>query len=215
MRERTVEWPRNLVQIQRRDEQPCVANLSTAAATHEAPKLLLSWTTSPRGLLLECAKRSQLTLGVNDLFHAGGAESADQLVLQVCRADEETQPLHVEASEPGAEASPLETAPEVSLLSGVAEAGQPDVQPSRAEGVQELSDGLGAADRHNGNPLGAKIAATALSQRLQRAFVAEPLDQDDRTRAAGNFRVRSRLLVHATYLGNVDAAPATAGVGRR
>jgi len=66
------------------------------------------------------------------------------------------------------------------------------------------------------DPLSMQVAATALSQRLQRALVAEPFNQHDRTRAAatgqrasccdergtGIFRVRSRLLVHVTYLRN-------------
>ena len=50
--ERPVERPRHLGEIQRIDEQPRVADLSTAAAAQEAPELLLRWTTSPRGLLL-------------------------------------------------------------------------------------------------------------------------------------------------------------------
>ena len=127
-------------------------------------------------------------MSVNDLFHGDGTQSADQLVLQVCRAYEEAQPLHVDASEPGAEAGPLETAPEVALLSGVADPGQPDVQPPRAEQVKELSDGLRAPDWHNGNPLSMQVATTALSQRLQRALITQPLDQHDRTRVAAGQR---------------------------
>ena len=100
MGQRPVERPRHLGEIQRIDEQPCVPDLSTAAAAHEAPKLLLGCATSPLGLFLECAKRSKLTFGFDDLLHAGGTESADQLVLQVCRAHEEAQPLHVGAGEP-------------------------------------------------------------------------------------------------------------------
>ena len=90
--------------------------------------------------------------------------------------------------------------------------GQPDVEPLRAEQVQEPPDGLRAPDWQNGDPLGMKVAATALSQRLERALVADPLDQHDRARDAavgqcascrdecgtGVFRLRSRLLVHVT-----------------
>jgi hypothetical protein len=42
----------------------------------DAPSLL-------RGLLLEDAERSELALRVDDPFHRGGTERADQLVLQV------------------------------------------------------------------------------------------------------------------------------------
>lgn len=52
MSKRPVERARHLGEIQRIDEQPRVPDLSTAAAAHEAPKLLLSCATSPRGLLL-------------------------------------------------------------------------------------------------------------------------------------------------------------------
>lgn len=166
-------------------------------------------------------------MSLNHVFHGDGTQSADQLVLQVCRAYEEAQPLHVNASEPGAEAGPLETAAEVALLSGVTDTGQPDVQPPRAEQVQELSDCLRAPDWHNGNLLSMKVATPALSQCLQRGLVAQPLNQHDRTRAAaigqrasccdeggnGIFRVRSGLLVHVTYLRNSDAVrvPDSAG----
>ena len=87
------------------------------------------------------------------------------------------------ASQPGAEAGPLESAPEVALLSGVADTCQPDVQPGRAEQVQELSDRLRAPDRHNRDPLSVKVSAAALGQPLHRVLVAQPLNQHHRTRA--------------------------------
>ena len=68
------------------------------------------------GLLLEGAERSKVALRVDDLLHGGGAERADQLVLQVCDAHVEAEPFHLGASEVGAEAGPLEPAPEVALL---------------------------------------------------------------------------------------------------
>ena len=74
-----------------------------------------------RRLLLQRRNDPKLTLSVDDLFHGGGTEGADQLVLQVCDAHVEAQRFHVGASEVGAEAGPLETAPEVALLSGVTE----------------------------------------------------------------------------------------------
>ena len=214
MGQRPLERPRHLAEIQRIDEQPRVPDLPTAAAAHEAPKLLLSCALSPLWLLLQCAKRSQLALSLNDPFHRLGTQSTDQLVLQVCRADEEAQPLHVGAGEPGAEAGPLEAAPEVILLPGVADTGQPHAQPRRAEQVEELSDRLRAPDWHNRDLLSTKVATAALGQRLDRTLVAQPLNQHDRTRglATGQraprcrecciFRAGSRLLVHAPYLRN-------------
>jgi len=76
-----VKWPRHSGEIQRVDEQGCVSDLPAAAAAHEAPKLLLSGPSLPRRLLLEGAEGSKVSLNINDLFHARGTESADQLVL--------------------------------------------------------------------------------------------------------------------------------------
>ena len=180
MSEHQVERPGHLAEIERLDEQARVADLPPAAAAHEAPKLLLGGPALPRRLLLEGAEGSELSLGVDDLFHGGGAESADQLVLQICDAHVETQPLHLGASEVGAEAGPLETAPEVALLCGVVETRQPDVEPLRPEPLQELSDRLRTADRHDGNALGVEIPAAALGERLDRALVADPFDEHDR-----------------------------------
>jgi hypothetical protein len=177
-----VKRPRNLGEIQRIDKQTRVPDLPPAAAAHEAPKLLFSGPSLPRRLLLEGAEGSKLTLCVDDLFHGGGTESADQLVLQVCDTDVETQPFHIDASEVGPEAGPLETAPEVVLLCGVAETCQSGVRPVRAEPIQEASYGLRTPNRHNGNTLGAKIPTTALSERLERDLVADSFNEHNRTR---------------------------------
>src|SRR5215204_3407061 len=119
--------------MQRLDEQARVSDLPASATTHEAPKLLLSGPSLPRRLPLEGAERSKLTLGVEDLFHTGGTERPDQLILQVCDAHVETERFHIGASEVGAEAGPLETAPEVTFLSGVTEARQSDIEPLRTK----------------------------------------------------------------------------------
>jgi hypothetical protein len=144
----------------------------------------------PRRLLLEGAEGSEVSLSVDDLFHAGGAEGADELVLQVRVAHVEAQSFHVGAGEVGAEAGPLETAPEVALLSGVTETRQPDVKPLRAEQIQEASYGLRPPNRHNGNAFSVKIPTASLGERFERAPVADPFDEDDRTHVdAGGRRV--------------------------
>src|SRR5215218_3435900 len=112
--------------MQRFDEQARVSDLPASATTHEAPKLLLSAPSLPRRLPLEGAERSKLTLGVEDLFHGGGPERADQLILQVCDAHVETRHFHVGATEVGAQPRPLETAPQVTFLSGATKARQSD-----------------------------------------------------------------------------------------
>jgi hypothetical protein len=198
----TVQRPRHLGKIQRVDEQGRVLDLPAAAAAHEAPKLLLIRPFLPRGLLLEGAEGSQVALRVNDLFHGGGTESADQLVLQVCDAHVETESFHVGAGEVRAEAGPLETALEVALLSGVTKARQPDVKPLRTEQIQEASDGLRTPYRQDGDALGVEIPTAALSERFERALVADPFNKHDRTREeglsrlwAGDTRERANVVV--------------------
>jgi hypothetical protein len=176
-----VKRPRHLAELKRLDEQPRVSDLPPAAAAHEAPKLLLVSPSLPGNLILEGAEGPKLTLSVNDLFHGGGTESADQLFLQVCVARVETQPFHIDARKVGAEAGPLKTAPEGALLCGVIETRQPDVEPLRAEQIQEPFYGLRTPNWHNGNPLSVKIPATALSERFERALVADPFNEHDRT----------------------------------
>jgi len=49
----------------------------------------------------------------------------------------------------------------------------------RAKQIQEASDGLRTPYRHNGNALSFKIPTTALSERLDRDLVADPLNEHD------------------------------------
>jgi len=180
-----VERPRHLGEIKCIDEQTRISDFPAAAAAHEAPKLLLGGPSLPRRLLLEGAEGSKLSLSVNDLFHGGGAESADQLVLQICDAHIETQLFHVDASEMRAEAGPIETAPEVALLRGVTETRQLDVKPLGAEQIQEPPYGLRTPNWHNGNALSVKIPTAAFSERFERALVADPFNEHDRARVDG------------------------------
>jgi hypothetical protein len=174
-----VERPRDLGEIERLDEQARVSDLSAAAAAHEAAELLLDGPSLPRRLLLEGTEGSEVTVGIDDLFHRGGTESADQFVLQICDADVETQPFQIGASEVGAQAGPLDAAPELALLCGVTETRQPDVEPLRAEPFQEASDRLRPSDRHDGDALGVEIPATPLGECLERELVADPFDEHD------------------------------------
>jgi len=146
------------------------------------PELVLGRPSLPRRLLLEGAEGSEVALGVDDLFHRVGTESADQLVLQVCDAHVETECLHGGAGEVGAELRPLQSALEVALLACVTEPGEPDVQTLRAEPIEEAADRLRTPDRQDGDVLGVEIPAAALCERFERVLVADPFDQHDRTR---------------------------------
>ena len=177
----TVQWPRHLGRSQRVDEQGRGLDLPAAVGAEEAPELLLIGPSSPCRLLLKGAERFKVTLSVDDLFHGGGTEGADQLVLQVCGAHVETECFHIGASEVGAEAGPLETALEDALLCGVTEARQSDVKPLRAEQIQEASYSLRTPDRHDGSALSVEIPTMARSERFERELVADPFDKHDRT----------------------------------
>jgi hypothetical protein len=182
MSQHQVERPRHTGEIKCLDEQPRVTDLPPGAAAHEAPELSLGRPSLPRGLLLEGAEGSKLSLRVDDLLDGRGTKSADQFVLQVCDADEEAEPFHLDAGQVGAKAGSLETASKVALLCGVAQARQPEVESPRAEHTEELSDGLRTADRHDGNALSVEVPASALGECFERELVADPLDEDDRTR---------------------------------
>jgi hypothetical protein len=176
----TIERPRHARELQRVDQQPRVTDLPAAVGADEAPKLRLAAASLPGRLLLERAERPKLTLGLDDLFHHGRAKAADQLILQVGDAHVEPECLHVGPTEVGAQAGPLQRAPEVGLLTGVTQARQSDIQTPGTEQLQEASDVPGTAHWHHGNAGSGKIATTARSERLERDLVADPLNQHDR-----------------------------------
>jgi hypothetical protein len=175
-------------------------DLPAAAGAHETPKLLLIRPSSVRGLLLESAERSKLTLSGDDIFHGGSTEGADQLVLQVRDAHVETQRFHLGATEVRAEAGALETAPEVTFFCGVTQARQPDIQTRRTEQIQKASDVHRAAHWHDGNALSVKISTTALGERFQRELVADPFNKHNRTHVNAGGQLESLLVVHAPSL---------------
>jgi hypothetical protein len=86
-----VQRARHAGEIQRVDEQGGRVDLPAAVGAEEAPELLLNGSSSPRRLLLEGAERFQFTPSVDHLFHGGGTEGADELVLQVYNAHVETE----------------------------------------------------------------------------------------------------------------------------
>src|SRR5205085_10971860 len=119
-------------------------------------------------------ERAELALRLDDLFDGRSAEGADELVLQIDDTHIEPEPL-----QPG----PVESAPELPLLAGVAESRQPHVQPARAEAVEEPADALRAAHRQDRNAVRVEVTAAALGERLERDLVARPLDEHDRAGA--------------------------------
>ena len=206
MVEDTIERPGHGREVQRINQQPRVAGLPAAVGADETPKLRLAAPSSPRRLLLERAERSKLTLRLDDLFHRGGPEAADQFLLQVGDADVEPECFHPGATQVGTEAGPLQTAPEVGLLTSVTQARQPDIEAPRTEQLKEASDVPCTAHRHDGNAFRGKVSTTARSQRLERDLVASPLDKHNRswvdadTRRRRCCQLESPLVVHLLSL---------------
>ena len=82
----------------------------------------------------------------------------------------------------GAESCPLKSAQEVAFFGGITQAGQPDVEPARAELIKEAIYVGRAAHRHDGDALPAEHPAASLRERLKRGLVARSLDKYDRPR---------------------------------
>lgn len=153
--------------------------LAAGVRPHEPQQLALHGPLTLRGLFLEDAERAQLTLGLDHFLHLLRAEGADQLVLQVGHADVEAELLHLVATAGGADARRLQPLLEEVLLAGVAETGQPDVDPLRAEHLQEPPDTGGTSERYDGDPLRVEPSAVPGGQHFERDPVAVPLDQHD------------------------------------
>jgi hypothetical protein len=64
-----------------------VPELAPGAAAQEPPQLSPGGLTAPLGLPLQAAERAEISLRVNERLNPGGANRADQLVLQILDAD--------------------------------------------------------------------------------------------------------------------------------
>jgi hypothetical protein len=172
------------VEVETVDEEARVAELASAGASHEAPKLAFGRSPTPCGLSLKRSKGVEIAFGLDDPLDGVGPERADELVLQVGAANEEAERLQVGRFEVGAEARFLETALEHRLLASVAEPGEPCVRTMRAEPGQKASNRLGAADRNDGDAFLIEVVSAPRGERLDRDLVAEALDEHDRPRCA-------------------------------
>jgi hypothetical protein len=179
MREHSNERPRYAGRIQRLDEQARIADLPAVGAAHETSQLRFDSPSTPRGLLLEGAERSEVALGVDDGFDRGGAETADQLVLQIRHADVEAETFHLGPREARAEARTFKSAPEDGLFACIAQSGDREAGALSSEVREELSDAVGTADGEDPHALGSKVRAAARRQRLEGDLVAHSFDGDD------------------------------------
>ncbi len=180
-----VERPRHPGEIQRLGQHASVVDLPAGAGTHEAPQLLVTGPVPLRGLLLEGTKRANLPLRLDHLLYHGDTERTDQLVLQVSDAHEKAKPLQARPSQTRPQTSPVQAAPEIALLSLVAQPGQPDTEPLGPEHPQETPDIRRTPHRHDENALSVKITAAPRGERFERGLIAHPLDEHNRARPGG------------------------------
>ena len=196
----TVERPGYAGEVQRPGEQAGVSGLAAGTSAHEPPKLRLTGPSALRRLLLEPAKRAKLSLVPDHLLDRGGTQRADQFVLQVSDAHEETVALQADPARQRSQAGPLQTSPETTLCRRITQTGQPDVTPARAEQIQEVPEAGRTPHRHDADTLAAQITAAAGGECFERDLIADPLDEHDRIPASGHLACchRNRCGVSAT-----------------
>jgi hypothetical protein len=176
MGQNAVQRPRHSGEVQRVNEHGRRFDLPAAMRAEETPELILFGAGSPLGLSLEGAERFELSLRFDDPLDGGGAEGADQLVLQVRDAREETEAFHLHPGETGTHTGPLESASEVALLCGVIKAGQFDTKPTGTEAIEEAADIGRTPHRHDGNAFGVQVTVAPSGKRLERELVADAFD---------------------------------------
>jgi hypothetical protein len=176
MGEDAVEWSRDMVEVERLDEEAGVPDLAPSAAAQEPMKLLLDGAVPPRRHLLERPKPVEIVVRPKDLLDPRRTERAYQLLLQIGDAHKEAEPLHVRTREPGAEAGALECPAEDRLLAGIAQTGEPRAIRACTEALEELPDAMDASEALDANPRGCKVDAAPLGERFDRDLVTLPLD---------------------------------------
>ena len=80
--------------------------------------------------------------------------------------------------------APLERTREGAFLARVAETGQLQVEPTRPEPLEVLPDRVRSTDRDDRDALGLEVSAASPRESLDRALVADPLDEDRRPHAS-------------------------------
>ena len=136
------------------------------------------------GLLAEDVVRARLALELDDCLDRIDAEGTDELALQVGVTHEEP----VEA-QPG----PLERPLEEALLCPIAQAGERDTETVWPDEVEEAADARRATERHDADPFGVEVTATAYGQPLQRSLVADAFDQNDLPQSDSGGQILGRV----------------------
>ena len=176
MGEDAVEWSRDMVEVERLDEEAGVPDLAPSAAAQEPVKLLLGGAIAPRRHLLERPKPVEIVVGPKDLLDPRRTERAYQLLFQIGDAHEEAEPLHVRARELGAETGALQCPSEDRLLAGIAKTREPRAIPACTEVLEELPDAMCASEAFDANARWREVDAAPLGKRFDRDLVTLPFD---------------------------------------
>ena len=179
MGEDALEWPGDMVEVERLDEVPGVPDLALSAAAQEPVKLLLDGTVAPRRHLLELPKPVEIVVRPKDLRDPRRAERAYQLLLQVGLAYEEAEPLHVRARELVAKTSALEGSTKHALLAGIAQAREARTLSSTPELLEKGSDAVRASESNDADAHGRKVNAAPLGERFDCDLVTFTFDDHD------------------------------------
>ena len=176
MGEDAVEWSRDVVEVERLDEEPGVPDLAPSATTQEPVELLFGGAIAPRRHLLERPKPVEIVVGAKDLLDPRRTERTYQLRFQIGDAHEEAEPLHIRARELGAEPGALQCPSEDRLLAGIAKTREPRASPACTEVLEERPDAMCASEALDLNACGCKVDAPPLGKRFDCDLVTLPLD---------------------------------------
>jgi hypothetical protein len=198
--EHQIERARYMIEIEGLDEPSSVVDLAAAARAHETSELLVCRAPMLRWLLLKDSKRTKVSVRLEDLPDHGGAETSNQLILQICVADEEPKRFHTVAIEVGAKTGPLQTAPEIVLLASVAQTRQSDAETKRAEQRNKLSNRPRPSHRHDGNAFSTEIATVPRGERFNGGLIAGSFDEYDGTQVRARLDRQHPGSVHLVHL---------------
>lgn len=178
------------VKVQCENEEACVAQLPACTRTQESAELIDEASVPPCGLLLERAKRSEISLFRQDRFNGVGSDRANEFVFQVAVAHEESHAFEFTACIRPRVASPRQFAAEVPLFSNIAQAADAQSGAVRPEPSKEPRHRPGAADRHHGHAFFRQLSCLEACQSLECNLIADTLDQHNGTGVPGTFQCR-------------------------
>ena len=176
------------VEVQRENEEACVAQLPACACTQESAKLIDEASVPPCGLLLERAKRSEVSLFRQYRFNGVGSDRANEFVFQVAVANEESLSFEFAAGIGLRVAGPRQLTAEVPLFGSIAQAADAQSGASRPELSKEPRHRPGAADRYHGHAFLRQVSRLEACQSLDCNLIADTLDQHNGSSVSGAFQ---------------------------